>query len=360
MVERLRVALLFGGRSAEHDVSVLSAGNVFRALDPARYETVPIGITRSGIWLLCPVEDGKFPAAVPDRGPRVALIPGGSGRLAILPETDGVAPDLTRMVDVLFPVLHGPFGEDGTVQGLAEIAGVAYVGSGVMGSAAAMDKDVAKRLMRDGGLPIARFMSFGHGDAPSYEAVVSELGRPVFVKPARLGSSVGISKAGTREEFAAAVAEAFRHDRKILVEEYVRGREVECGVLEGEDGSLTASPPGEIVPSNRHGFYTYEAKYLDEHGAAIKVPADLPPEVSDKVRRLAIEAFRALGCEGLARIDFFLGEDGRPVVNEVNTMPGFTNISMYPKVFEAMGVSYPELVDRLIRHALARAASASS
>jgi D-alanine-D-alanine ligase len=355
MVERLRIALLFGGRSAEHDVSVLSAGNVFRALDPTRYETTLIGITRSGTWLLCSVQDGAFPKAVPESGPRVALIPGGAGRLAILPETNGAAPDVTRTVDVLFPVLHGPFGEDGTVQGLAEIAGVPYVGSGVLGSAAAMDKEVAKRLMRDRGLPIARFLSFAQGDAPSFEAVVGELGRPVFVKPARLGSSVGISKAGTREEFAEAVAEAFRHDRKILVEEFVRGREIECGVLEGEDGSLIASLPGEIVPSNRHGFYTYEAKYLDEEGAAVKVPADLERDVGDKVRKLSTEAFRALGCEGLARVDFFLREDGRLVVNEVNTLPGFTNISMYPKVFEAMGVSYSDLVDRLIRHALARA-----
>ena len=357
MVERLRIALLFGGRSAEHDVSVLSAGNVFRALDPARYEVLPIGVTRSGTWLLCSIEGGKFPTAVPESEPGVALIPGGAGRLAILPERDRAAPDLTRTVDVVFPVLHGPFGEDGTVQGLAEIAGVAYVGSGVMGSAAAMDKDVAKRLMRDSGLPIARFASFSRGDAPSFDAVVAELGRPVFVKPARLGSSVGISKAGTREEFAEAVAEAFRHDRKILVEEFVRGREIECGVLEGEDGSLIASLPGEIVPSNRHGFYTYEAKYLDEDGAAVKVPADLPRGLSDKVRKLSIEAFRALGCEGLARIDFFLREDGELIVNEVNTLPGFTNISMYPKVFEAMGVSYSELVDRLIRHALARASA---
>ena len=355
MAERLRVALLFGGRSAEHDVSVISAGNVFRALDPARYDTVPIGITRSGVWLLSSLNDGAFPAAVPKSGPRVALVPGGAGQLAILSETDAAAPDLSRSVDVVFPVLHGPFGEDGTVQGAAEIAGVAYVGSGVLGSAAAMDKDVAKRLMRDSGLPIARFFSFAQGDAPSFDTVAAELGRPVFVKPARLGSSVGISKAGTREEFTKAVAEGFRHDRKILVEEYVRGREIECGVLEGEDGSLTASPPGEIVPSNRHGFYTYEAKYLDEEGAAIKVPADLTRGVSDKVRKLSIDAFRALGCEGLARVDFFLREDGSLVINEVNTLPGFTNISMYPKVMEALGISYPELVDRLIRHALARA-----
>ncbi len=355
MVERLRVALLFGGRSAEHDVSVLSAGNVFRALDPARYETVPIGITRSGTWLLCSVQGGAFPAIVPASGPRVSLVPGGGGRLVVMPEKDGLSAVASLVVDVVFPVLHGPFGEDGTVQGAAEIAGVAYVGSGVLGSAAAMDKDVAKRLMRDGGLPIARFLSFSHREVPSFEVVASELGRPVFVKPARLGSSVGISKAGTQEEFAEAVAEAFRHDRKILVEEFVRGREIECGVLEGEDGSLTASLPGEIVPSNRHGFYTYEAKYLDEQGAAVKVPADIKRDLSDKVRKLSIEAFRALGCEGLARIDFFLRDDGKLIVNEVNTLPGFTNISMYPKVFEAMGISYPELVDRLIRHALARA-----
>jgi D-alanine-D-alanine ligase len=355
MAERLRVALLFGGRSAEHDVSVLSAGNVFRALDPARYETVPIGITRSGAWFLCSVEHGAFPSTVPESGPRVALVPGGAGRLAIFPETNAAGLDLSRTVDVIFPVLHGPFGEDGTVQGAAEIAGAPYVGSGVLGSAAAMDKDVAKRLMRDGGLPNARFLSFVQGDAPDFDAVAAELGRPVFVKPARLGSSVGINKAGTPEEFAHAVAEAFRHDRKILVEEYVRGREIECGVLEGEDGSLTASLPGEIVPSNRHGFYTYEAKYLDEEGAAIRVPADLPSEISDKVRKLSIEAFRVLGCEGLARVDFFLREDGKLMVNEVNTLPGFTNISMYPKVMEALGISYSELVDRLIRHALARA-----
>ena len=358
MAERLRVALLFGGRSAEHDVSVMSAGNVFRALDPARYETIPIGITRSGAWLLCSLKDGAFPAAVPEGGPRVVLVPGGGGQLAVLSGTDA-PPDLSRTVDVVIPILHGPFGEDGTVQGVAEIAGVAYVGSGVLGSAAAMDKDVAKRLMRDAGLPIARFLSFARGDKPDFEAVVAELGHPVFVKPARQGSSVGVGKAGTREEFVKAIAEAFRHDRKILVEECVRGREIECGVLEDEDGSLTASAPGEIVPSNRHGFYTYEAKYLDEEGATIKVPADLALNVSDQVRKLSIEAFRALGCEGLARVDFFLREDGGLVINEVNTLPGFTNISMYPKVMEALGISYSELVDRLIRHALARAGVAT-
>jgi D-alanine-D-alanine ligase len=360
MDQRLRVALLFGGRSAEHDVSVLSAGNVFRALDPARYEIVPIAITRTGAWLLSSLQGNAFPAAVPETGPRVALIPGGSGRLLIVPEEEGRPADLSLAVDVIFPMLHGPFGEDGTVQGAAELAGVAYVGSGVLGSAAAMDKDVAKRLMRDSGLPVAGFLSFSLGDAPTFEAVAAELGRPVFVKPARLGSSVGVSKAATQEEFTDAIAEAFKHDRKILVEEYVRGREVECGVLEGEDGSLMVSQPGEIVPTSRHSFYSYEAKYLDEHGAEIKVPADLSDGVREEVRKLSARAFQALGCEGMARIDFFLREDGKLLINEVNTLPGFTKISMYPKMLEASGVTYPELVDRLIQCARARAGAPPS
>jgi D-alanine-D-alanine ligase len=256
-------------------------------------------------------------------------------------------------------VLHGLFGEDGTVQGAAELANVAYVGSGVLGSAAAMDKDAAKRLMRDSGLPITDFLTFTIGDAPSFEAVTAKLGRPVFVKPARLGSSVGVGKATTQEEFDAAVLEAFRHDRKILVEEYAHGREIECGVLENEDGSLLISPPGEIVPTNRHAFYSYEAKYLDKNGAEITVPADLPDRVRDLVRSLSAQAFRALTCEGMARVDFFLRETGELLINEVNTLPGFTNISMYPKALAASGVSYPDLVDRLIRHALARAKRSS-
>ena len=354
MFDKIRVALLFGGRSAEHDVSVLSAGNVFRALDSARYDVLPIAITRAGAWILCTLDDGAFLTAVPESGPRVALMPGGSGRLLILSEDAGTT-DASRAIDVVFPVLHGPFGEDGTVQGVAEIAGVAYVGSSVLGSAAAMDKDAAKRLMRDAGLPIARFLTIRPGETPAFDAVTAELGRPVFVKPARLGSSVGVGKADSPEAFSAVVADAFRHDCKILVEECVRGREIECGVLEGGDGALFVSLAGEIVPTNRHAFYSYEAKYLDADGAEIKVPAELPAETECEIRRLSAEAFRALGCEGMARIDFFLRQDGSLLINEVNTLPGFTTISMYPKVLEASGIPYPELVDRLIRHALARA-----
>jgi D-alanine-D-alanine ligase len=357
MEPKLRVALLFGGRSAEHDVSLMSAANVFRALDPARYEVVPVAVARGGAWMLCRLADGRFPATVPADGPLIALLPGGGGRLVVVAD-DGATAEPPAPVDVIFPVLHGPFGEDGTVQGLAEIAGVPFVGSSVFASAAAMDKDAAKRLLRDAGLPIARFRTVTPGDAASFAELAAELGRPLFVKPARLGSSVGVGKADSAEELDAALREAFRHDRKVLIEECVRGREVECGVLEDADGTLTTSLPGEIVPTNRHAFYTYEAKYLDEDGAILKVPADLPNAVAKRVQDMSVRAFRALGCEAMARIDFFLRPDMSVVVNEVNTIPGFTNISMYPMAFAASGVSYTELVDRLIRHALARAGRA--
>jgi D-alanine-D-alanine ligase len=356
MDRKLRVALLFGGRSAEHDVSLMSAANVYRALDPARYEVVPIAVARSGAWMLCTLPDGQSPTQVPDDGPLITLLPGGGGRLVVVSTDATVEPP--DPVDVIFPVLHGPFGEDGSVQGLAELAGVPFVGASVFASAAAMDKDAAKRLLRDAGLPIPRFRVVTPDDAPSFAELAAELGRPLFVKPARLGSSVGVGKADTAEEFATALAEAFRHDRKVLIEEFMRGREVECGVLEDADGTLTTSLPGEIVPTNRYAFYTYEAKYLDEHGAVLKVPADLPKAVVKRVQELSVQAFRALGCEAMARVDFFLREDMSVVVNEVNTIPGFTNISMYPLAFKASGVSYSELVDRLIQHALARAGRA--
>jgi D-alanine-D-alanine ligase len=357
MEQKLRVALLFGGRSAEHDVSLMSAANVFRALDPERYEVVPIAVARSGAWILCRLLEGRFPTEVPAHGPLITLLPGGGGRL-ILALDDDAATEPPAPVDVIFPVLHGPFGEDGSVQGLAELAGVPYVGANVFASAAAMDKDAAKRLLRDAGLPIVRFRAVTEADAPSFCELVAELGRPLFVKPARLGSSVGVGKVDTAEEFDAALREAFRHDRKVLVEECMRGREVECGVLEDTDGTLMTSLPGEIVPTNRHAFYTYEAKYLDEDGALLKVPADLPKGVVQRVQHLSVQAFRALGCEAMARVDFFLRPDMSVVINEVNTIPGFTNISMYPMAFKASGLSYPELVDRLIRHALARASRA--
>jgi D-alanine-D-alanine ligase len=258
-------------------------------------------------------------------------------------------------IDVVFPVLHGPNGEDGTIQGALELADVPYVGSSVMGSAAAMDKDVAKRLARDAGLPIVPFVTLTAHAPLDYASVVRAVGSTdVFVKPANLGSSVGISRARSAEEFASSCALAFRFDGKILAERCIdHAREIECSVLEDEKGDVRASSLGEIVPADSHGFYSYEAKYTDAQGARLVIPADVPPERTERIRELAIKTFQVLGCGGLARVDFFLkGEE--IFVNEVNTLPGFTSISMYPKLWEASGVSQSELMDVLIAHALAR------
>lgn len=354
MTTRLRIAVLFGGRSAEHDVSILSASNVVKAIDVSKYEVVPIGISRLGKWLLLELDKhGALPKSVPDSGTEVALLPGGNGRLVAVPE--GKAPFELPRIDVLFPVLHGPFGEDGTVQGLAEVAGVPFVGCGVLGSAVAMDKDVAKRLLKEAGLPVAGSVTVRAGDPASFETISKDLGSPVFVKPARQGSSVGVSKASAAEEFQAALAEALRHDRKVLVEEFVNGREIELGVLENVDGTLTVSLPGEIVPAASHGFYTYEAKYIDADGAALRVPAALSDDATRQLQDMSRRAFLALGCEGMARVDFFVRADGSALLNEVNTIPGFTNISMYPKVLGASGIAYGALVGQLIEHAIERA-----
>lgn len=349
---RPRIAVLFGGRSAEHDVSVLSATNVIRALDPARYEVVPVFITRDGRWLESAVVDGA--PARPHSGMQLALLPGGEGRMVAVPE--GGAPRETAAIDILFPVLHGIPGEDGSVQGLAEVARVPLVGCGILGSAVALDKDVAKRLLREAGIPAARAVTIRRDAVPAFGDLAEALGLPVFVKPARQGSSVGVSKAASEDDYRAALEEGFRHDDKLLAEEFVRGREIECSVLEAPDGALFVSRTGEIVPAAAHGFYTYDAKYVDADGAALRVPAELPEGVEDKVRDLAAQAFRALGCDGMARADFFVTEDLRILVNELNTIPGFTDISMYSKAMAASGVGYAEILDRLIAHAMARAA----
>jgi D-alanine-D-alanine ligase len=349
--DRLRIAVLFGGRSAEHDVSILSATNVMAALDPAKYEAVPVFITREGRWLLSSFADGVL--ARPSAGTELCLLPGGGGRMLAIP-TDGPPHELPA-VGILFPVLHGLPGEDGSVQGLAEVAGVPLVGCGILGSATALDKDVAKRLFNEAGLPVARSVTLRHGAAPSFAEIEGRLGLPVFVKPARQGSSVGVSKVATSEDYETALALGFRHDRKLLVEEFISGREIECAVLEEPDGSLFVSRPGEIVPAQSHGFYSYDAKYIDEHGAALKVPAELPPEVEGRMRDMAAKAFRALGCDGMARADFFVTPEMRILVSELNTIPGFTDISMYSKVMAASGVAYAEVIDRLVAHGLARA-----
>jgi D-alanine-D-alanine ligase len=348
---KLRMAVLFGGRSAEHDVSVMSATNVMQALSPARYDPVPIFITRDGRWLLSTFADGVL--SKPERGTEVCIVPGGQGRMIGMP-ADGGSHDLPK-IDILFPVLHGLHGEDGSVQGLAEVARVPLAGCGILGSAAALDKDVAKRLLRDAGLETARSVTILPTDVPRFGDLEAALGLPVFIKPARQGSSVGVSKVTTVEEYDAALALGFKHDRKLLAEEFIRGREIECSVLEKPSGGLFVSRPGEIVPAESHGFYSYDAKYIDADGAVVKAPADLPPEVETRVRAMAGDAFRALACDGMARVDFFVTAEMRILVNEVNTIPGFTDISMYPKAMAASGVSYPELIDRLVAHGLARA-----
>jgi len=348
-LQPLTVGLLFGGRSAEHDVSLMSAHFVFEALTRAGARVVLIGIGRDGVWRHCPGANA-VPETVPAIGGEVTLAPGRGGQLFPLDPSAGAVPRL----DVVFPVLHGPFGEDGTIQGLLEIANVPFVGAGVLGSAVAMDKDVAKRLLRDAGLPIPRFIACALPDVPDFEAACAVLGgAPLFVKPARLGSSVGVSKAEDAGAFDAAVALAGRYDDKILIEAFVPAREIECAVLD-TGTELIASVPGEIVPAiDRHGFYSYEAKYLDPSGAALVVPADLPAMTAEQVRALALTVFRVLGCAGMARIDFFLHKTtGEVLVNEANTIPGFTAISMYPRLMEASGVAGPELVTTLVDQAV--------
>ena len=355
---KTRVAILFGGRSAEHDVSRASAANVLRALDPDRYEVTLVGIARDGRWILADAGNGAGTGAdalsIPENGPQLALLPGGQGRVLLFEAGAAGARELPAF-DLFFPVLHGPNGEDGTVQGALELSGVAYVGSGVMGSAAAMDKDVAKRLMREAGLPIAPYVVMSAATPIKYEDAVRTVGVPeLFIKPANMGSSVGVSRARTADEFEAGCKLALRFDRKILIERSVAPvREIECSVLEDADGKAIASLLGEIVPAGQHEFYSYEAKYIDAGGAALHAPANVPPALADRIRELAIRTFRVLCCEGLARIDFFLSGE-QVFVNEANTLPGFTNISMYPKLWEASGLSQSELMNVLIGHALAR------
>jgi D-alanine-D-alanine ligase len=349
--DRLRIAVLYGGRSAEHEVSLMSATNVMRALDAAKYDAVPVFVTRQGKWLLGGF-DGRALSS-PSGGDEICLLPGGEGRIIAVP-ADGAPRELPK-VDILFPVLHGLHGEDGAVQGLAEVARVPLAGCGIVGSAVALDKDIAKRLLKAAGLPVARAVVLHEGATPSLAALESELGLPFFVKPARQGSSVGVCKVHASQELEGALREGFRHDSKLLAEEFIVGREIECAVLEDTEGRLFVSRPGEIVPAESHGFYTYNAKYIDENGAALKAPAELPAEVEERIRAMAAEAFRALGCDGMARADFFVTPDMRILVNELNTIPGFTDISMYSKAMEASGVGYSEIIDRLVAHGLARA-----
>ena len=359
---KIRVAVVYGGRSDEHAISCVSAGSILRHLNPERFDVVPIGITQEGTWVLTgadpdrlAIEAGRLPQVNASSGAELALAadPQRHGELISLGPSLGEA---LASVDVVFPVLHGPYGEDGTIQGLLELAGVPYVGSGVFASAAGMDKEFTKKLLAAEGLPIGDHAVLRHRQASLAEHDRERLGLPVFVKPARAGSSIGVSRVSTWEELPAAIADARRHDPKVLVEKAIRGRELECGVLELPDGSVVASTVGEIrvegVRGREDGFYDFATKYLDD-GAELDVPAKIDDDVATQVRELAIRAFRAIDCQGLARVDFFLTESG-PLINEVNTMPGFTTISMYPRMWAASGVDYPTLLAAMVDTALAR------
>ena len=350
MKKKLRVAILFGGKSAEHEISVISARNIVSAMDPKKYEIVSIGIDKQGCWFF---DEGarllrssdKVRVEFRSRNP-TAVLPGVTATPIVTPRRR------LGEVDVVFPVLHGPFGEDGTVQGLLKLANLPFVGSGVLGSAVGMDKDVMKRLLRDAKVPIAKFLVFERSEASriNLAAVKRVLGFPFFVKPANLGSSVGISKVSANKQFDSAITEAFRYDSKVLIEENIPGREIECSVLGNENPIV--SLPGEII--TRHDFYSYDAKYLDEKGAQLVIPAALPKNIVKAIQGLAVRTFKTLACEGMARVDFFLRDNREIFVNEINTIPGFTQISMYPKLWAASGIPYSKLIDRLIQLALER------
>ena len=353
-MKKLRVGVLFGGRSAEHEVSLQSARNVMAAIDRNKYEVVPIAIDKDGRWFLGNAAkllvDEENPALVKlNRSNHdLSVQPGHPEAPLVFAGTEGGA------IDVVFPVLHGPYGEDGAVQGLLKLAGIPFVGAGVLGSAVGMDKDVMKRLLRDSEIPIAPFVTVRSNgrDAIDYHTVARMLGTPMFVKPANLGSSVGVHKVRTAQEFTAALEDAFQWDRKVVVEQNVVGREVECSVL-GND-QPRASVVGEVRTQGGHDFYSYDAKYIDEQGAQLHIPADLEPRTAQRVRDLSIRTFEVLDCAGMARVDSFVTDSGEIFVNEINTLPGFTNISMYTKLWEATGLSQTDLIDELIRLAVER------
>lgn len=365
---RPRVAVVFGGRSSEHSISCISAGSVLRAIDPERYEVVPVGIARDGSWVLeDPAGDrlalgpgGELP--VVEGSTPVHLVPGSSAALVV--SGPGDVPDVLGDVDVVFPVMHGPFGQDGTLQGLLEMAGVRYVGAGVLASAVGTDKHAMKRLFEAAALPVLPYVALTPRgwarDEAGLRAQVAALGLPVFVKPARAGSSFGITRVDDLADLDAALEEARRHDPKVLVEAAAVGaREIEIGVLEGAPGAEhDVSAPAEVRVDAAHAFYDFEAKYLPEENTALDVPADLAPDLAEEVATLARRAFDALDVEGLARVDFFVFPDAEPgrrvVLNEVETMPGFTDLSMFPRMWAASGLDYPALVDRLLRLALDR------
>jgi D-alanine-D-alanine ligase len=360
---RVRVAVVYGGRSNEHAISCVSAGSIIRNLDPQRFDVVAIGITPEGSWVLTGADPDTL-AITDGRLPRVTAASGTELTLSADPRRHGElistgrrsAGEVLASVDVVFPVLHGSYGEDGTVQGLLELAGLPYVGAGVFASAAGMDKEFTKKLLAAAGLPVGELAVLRPNQHTLEPEKLHRLGLPVFVKPARGGSSIGVGRVSTAKDLPDAIAEARRHDPKVLIEAAIVGRELECGVLEFPDGRVEASSVGEIrvegVRGREDGFYDFVTKYLDDV-AELDVPAKIDDDLSADVRQLAIRAFRAIDCQGLARVDFFLTENGL-LVNELNTMPGFTTISMYPRMWAASGVDYRTLLAAMVDTALAR------
>ena len=344
---KLKVGVIFGGKSAEHEVSLQTARTIINSLDKKKYEVVPIGITKGGKWL---IQDRARYLLNADN-PKLIKLNKSNREIALAGSSSGTLTEVSgrseSKIDVAFPALHGPYGEDGSVQGFLKVAGIPFVGAGVLGSAVGMDKDVAKRLLRDAGIPIPKFLVFRRGEKISYKEVSKKLGKVVFIKPANLGSSVGIYKVKTRQEFEHAVKDAFHYDFKVLVEEAIKGREIECGVI--GNGRPMVSLPGEIIP--RHEFYDYEAKYIDEEGADFEVPVKLPKKVTKKIQETAARAYRTLGCEGMGRVDMFLKKNGAVLVNEINTIPGPV---MFRRLWEASGLSLPKLLDKLVEFAIER------
>lgn len=354
MSPRVRVAVVYGGQSSEHAISCVSAGGILRALDSSRFDVVAIGITRDGRW----VSQSTDPSALAISERRLPEVTSTGDEVLPVRHAASAAVRTLSDVDVVFPVLHGPFGEDGTIQGLLELAGVPYVGSGVLASALAMDKPMLRGILRDAGLPVVQDVvitdaHWRHSREAALRAV-DELGLPVFVKPARAGSSIGITRVTTSADVADAIEVARRHDPRVVVEQGLDGiREIEVAVIQDADGRAIASCAGEVRVRSGHDFYDFEAKYLDD-AADLMAPADLDVATSDAVRDLAVRAFDVVGCEGLARVDFFITPDGRIVFNEINTMPGFTPISMFPRMWAASGMDYSALVAHLIDDALRR------
>ena len=353
-MKKIRVGILFGGRSTEHQISLLSAKNVIDSIDREKYDPVLIGIDKNGTWhynegslQLLHADDPKL-VEMSDPGDEVVLSQNTNDH-SLMNISDSSS---AGKIDVIYPVLHGTYGEDGSVQGLAKLANLPCVGCGILGSAIGMDKDIMKKILRDAGIGIAAFFTFrkGNNKNPSYAEVVEKLGNELFIKPANLGSSVGVSFVKNEEEFNDAIELGFKYDRKVIVEERIVGREIEVAVM-GNDEPL-ASVPGEIIPKS--SWYSFENKYVDEEGAALAIPADLDEATTEKVRALAIETYLNLECSGLTRVDFFVKPDGSMIVNEVNNLPGFTSISMYPKLWEYSGINQKELVSKLIDYAIER------